>query len=123
MGPAWTASGPLPGGDMPNANFDAYTQQFRLDYPWLPEAEARHYLRLYGTLAREILADAQSLNDLGIYFGSTLYECELRYLIEQEWAQSLDDILWRRTKYGLHLNAEQQQILAEWLQSGNTILG
>jgi len=123
MGPAWTATEALPGGDMPNADFEAYAQQFRLDYPWLPEAVAMHYLRLYGTLARKIIANAQSLDGLGIHFGSTLYECELRYLIEHEWAQSLDDILWRRTKYGLHLSAEQQQLLEQWLQRGNSVLG
>jgi glycerol-3-phosphate dehydrogenase len=57
--------------------------------------------RLYGTRAEQILNGALSHADLGRHFGADLYEAEIRYLVDHEWAVTSDDILWRRTKRGL----------------------
>jgi glycerol-3-phosphate dehydrogenase len=115
MGKAWTARAPLPGGDMPDADFDAFLAGFRARHPWLPEELARHYARLYGTRADRLLAGAFSLTDLGRYFGGLLYEREVFFLTENEWAQTPEDILERRTKHGLHLDAAGRTAFEAWL--------
>jgi glycerol-3-phosphate dehydrogenase len=72
--------------------------------------------RGYGTKMRDLLGSARSLKDLGADFGAGLYEVEVRYLRNHEFARSADDILWRRTKLGLHMSVAQQQALAAWLE-------
>ena len=104
MKPAWTASAPLPGGNIPDANFDAFLAAFRQSQPWLPESLARRYARAYGTRVHTLLAGARRPADLGEEFGEGLYEAEIDYLVRQEWAQTAEDILWRRTKLGLHVS-------------------
>ena len=115
MGKAWTARAPLPGGDMPDADFDAFLAGFRDRHPWLPEELARHYARLYGTRADRLVAGAFSLTDLGRHFGGLLYEREVFFLTENEWAQTPEDILERRTKHGLHLDAAGRTAFEAWL--------
>lgn len=114
MKPAWTANVPLPGGDMPNADFEGYLGKVRAEYPWLPLALAKHYARLYGTRMSEILGDAKSSGDLGQHFGGHLYEAECAYLCQNEWARHAEDILQRRTKHGLHLTSGQKDKLEGW---------
>jgi len=75
------------------------------DYPWLPRAQIHRYVRTYGTLSRCLLGDAQSIDDLGKCFGADLYAKEIDFLMDIEWAMSAEDIVWRRTKLGLRLNA------------------
>ena len=72
-------------------------------------------MRCYGSLAEQVLGDARSMADLGQDFGAGLTEHEVRYLMAQEWAQSADDILWRRTKCGLHMSSAQRETFAQWL--------
>ena len=112
MKPAWTANAPLPGGDIPNANFEGFLADFRRSAPWLPEALARRYARAYGTRVDRLLAGARSLADLGEDFGGGLYDAEIDYLISQEWARTAEDILWRRSKLGLHVPDSTAQRLA-----------
>ena len=112
---AWTAGAPLPGGDIPNADFGGFLADFRRSVPWLPEALARRYARAYGTRVDRLLAGARSLTQLGEDYGGGLYEAEIDYLISQEWAQTAEDILWRRSKLGLHVGAETARRLAERL--------
>ena len=116
LGPAWTAGAPLPGGEIPDADFAAFLQDLRRRHPWLPVELAQHYGRLYGSRTEGLLAGAESLADLGRHFGGRLYEREARYLIEREWARSAEDILERRSKHGLHLSAEQRAGFAAWLE-------
>jgi glycerol-3-phosphate dehydrogenase len=104
----WTASAPLPGGDMPNADFDGFLAGLRRENPWLPEALAHHYARLYGTRTGEVLNGARDLGGLGRHFGGLLYQCEIDYLRKAEWARTAEDVLDRRTKHGLHLTPEQR---------------
>ncbi|MDJ0610163.1 MAG: glycerol-3-phosphate dehydrogenase [Kiloniellales bacterium] len=114
-GDPWTAEVSLPGGDMPDADFDAYLERFQGAHPWLPPALARRYLRAYGTRAERIVGRAAALDDLGEALGDGLYEAELRYLVDQEWAQTAEDILWRRSKLGLHCGAETRARLDDWI--------
>jgi glycerol-3-phosphate dehydrogenase len=104
----WTASAPLPGGDMPDADFERFLAGLRRSNPWLPEALAHHYARLYGTRTEEVVNGAVELAGLGRHFGGLLYQCEIDYLRKTEWARTAEDLLDRRTKHGLHLTPEQR---------------
>ncbi|HEF4729577.1 glycerol-3-phosphate dehydrogenase [Burkholderia multivorans] len=101
--PAWTAGAPLPGGDIANAKFDAFADAFAKRHRWLPAPLARRYARAYGTRAARVVGDAQSLADLGAEIVPGLFEAELRYLRDAEWATCAQDVLWRRSKLGLHV--------------------
>ncbi|HCH95932.1 MAG TPA: glycerol-3-phosphate dehydrogenase, partial [Erythrobacter sp.] len=68
----------------------------------------------YGTRIDRVLGGATALADLGRHFGGTLYEAELRYLVDHEYARTAQDVLWRRSKLGLHLPDEAQQAVADW---------
>ena len=113
--PAWTAGGFLPGGDIQQGDFDQFLADCRLKYAWLDESVLRDYCQNYGTSIADILEVCKQTEDLGEYFGGGLYECEVIFLIENEWAQSSDDILWRRSKKGLRLNDEEVKKLQRWL--------
>ena len=109
MKPAWTATAPLPGGDMPDADFDRFLGDLRTAHPWLPEKLTHHYARLYGTRTRDVLKGAREVSDLGQHFGGLLYQAEIDYLRQTEWARTAEDVLDRRTKHGLHLTADQRR--------------
>jgi len=114
MGPAWTASGKLPGGDFPQEETAERIADFGKRHAFLSPVNAHRMFRSYGTLADQMLGDAKSADDLGQSFG-LLSEREVNYLIEHEWARTADDILWRRSKLGLHLNDEEQTALRNYL--------
>ncbi|KVS47186.1 glycerol-3-phosphate dehydrogenase [Burkholderia ubonensis] len=99
----WTAGAPLPGGDIANAKFDAFAAQFAARHPWLPAELARRYARAYGTRAERVVGNAKSLADLGTAIAPGIHEAELRYLRDVEWATRAQDVLWRRSKLGLHV--------------------
>ena len=80
-------------------------------HPWLPPSLARRYACSYGTRAREFLSGAGGPGDLGADFGSGLHERELAYLMNTEWAQTVDDVLWRRTKLGLRFTDRERENL------------
>jgi len=111
----WTAGVPLPGGDFPHDGAPALAAGLARDYPFLTEAWARRLIRAYGTEARQILGDAREAADLGRDFGATLREAELRWLITREYARSAADVLWRRGKLGLRLDAGQARALEDWM--------
>jgi glycerol-3-phosphate dehydrogenase len=110
---SWTATLPLPGGDIPD--FNHFYQAFRRDYAWLPETLARRFAHSYGTRVERLLAGCASLADLGEELSPGLYEQEARYLVRHEWAQHADDILWRRTKLGLSATPTSVKRLEQWL--------
>ena len=102
-GGVWTANERLPGGDFAVDGFDELVGRLRKSYPFL---EARHLdrlVRLYGTRTSRILENTRSLADLGTHFGASLYEAEIRYLEVEEWAETAEDVLYRRTKLGLQM--------------------
>lgn len=110
-GKSWTAGAPLPGGDFAATGFDAEVSRLKGAYPFLDLKLTRRLTRLYGSKARVLLGLAKSEADLGRCFGADLYEAEVRYLMTHEWAASAEDVLWRRTKRGLRLTAEQAAAL------------
>jgi len=112
---AWTAGAQLPGGDLPDADLEAFVTSVQKRWPWLPMALARRYARTYGTRTERFLGAAQELGDLGADLGEGVYEAEVDYLIRHEWAMTDDDILWRRTKLGLHVHGETAANLRAWL--------
>ncbi len=114
LGPDWTAGAALPGGEIPDADFARFRKSVAVDYPWLPGALADHLCRLYGARLDRVLGSAKGLADLGQHFGGRFYEAEARYLMENEWAATAEDILERRTKHGLHLTLDQRQRFEAW---------
>jgi glycerol-3-phosphate dehydrogenase len=114
-GAAWTATAPLPGGDIAGADFAAFVAAQRGRYPWLPAALVYRYARNYGTRMADLIGAAQSLDDLGRCFGGDLYEAEVRYLTAREFAVTAEDILWRRSKLGLHLPSDTPVRLQRFL--------
>jgi glycerol-3-phosphate dehydrogenase len=98
----WTAHAPLPGGDFGGIAFDEFLSGLQMNRSWLPVALAERLARTYGTRARRIIGDARSLSDLGQEIGGGLFEAEVDYLRRVELATTAEDILWRRTKLGLH---------------------
>ena len=113
----WTAAGTLPGGDFPVNAFAAQVGALAQKYPFLELREARRLVRAYGTRAGEILGSARSAADLGRHFGPSLTEAEVRYLMDREWARSAEDIVWRRSKLGLHMSPAEQSALEEFVSS------
>ena len=114
-GKGWTATTPLPGGDI-----DKHAQPYLFevlgeDYPFLSAEDVVRIGRAYGTRAVDWLDDAKSWSDLGRAFGAGLSEAEVTYLQTREWAQTAEDILWRRSKLGLHMSDAEQAALREYL--------
>jgi glycerol-3-phosphate dehydrogenase len=108
---SWTATVPLPGGEMPQG-FDAFLAALQAAHPWLSPDMARRLAHAYGTHCDSILGGARGMSDLGEDFGAGLTEAELIYLVRQEWAHDAEDVLWRRSKLGLHLDAAQRAHVA-----------
>ncbi len=117
MGRAWTATATLPGGDLPNADFGAFLRTLRGEYPWLPAGLAEHYAHLYGTRARQLLGDARDMAALGQHHGSLLYEREVAFLRDTEWALTPADVLTRRTKHGLHMSSDERLSFERWMEA------
>ena len=114
-GKPWTGSAPLPGGDMPDGDFAAFLAGFRGRFPFLPPELSLRLARAYGTRADRLLAGCQSMADLGRCFGGDLHRREVDYLTRQEWAETAEDILWRRSKLGLHVPAGTARALDDVL--------
>jgi len=122
-GAAWTASEPLPGGDFSADDFEKQVQALEKDCRFLPAGMAHRLIRLYGTRARTMLGKAKSLKDLGKHFGADVYEAEIRYLMDNEWAKTADDVLWRRTKRGLALSGKEAGALGKFMGGANSRAG
>ncbi len=91
----------------------------RARWPWLGAEIADRIARCYGTRVADMLGDAADLSDLGRDFGAGLYQREVAYLVAQEWAETADDILWRRTKLGLVMSAGGAAALSGWLSENS----
>lgn len=121
LGPAWTAHAPLPGGDFPVSGVDALVSKTQRTYPFLSEDHALRLVRAYGTRVARLLGKAKSMSDLGKVFGADLTEAEIRYLMQHEWAQDAEDVLWRRSKLGLHIPADEKDALARFMESARNL--
>ncbi|WP_229457877.1 glycerol-3-phosphate dehydrogenase [Massilia glaciei] len=120
----WTETAFLPGGDIAAtvaeispASFEAFLASFRALHPWLAAELAQRYARSYGTRAVRFLAGTAGLRDLGELVAPGLYERELRYLVDVEWASCADDVLWRRTKQGLRCGPDDRIRLERWIEA------
>lgn len=123
---AWTAGAPLPGGDLsawigtaqrPDTDFERFVQALWLRYPHLAPALTRRLARGYGARVELLLSGPQ-----GLEVAPGLFESELNYLHDHEWARSADDVLWRRTKLGLHFSATQRAAVAAWCEAQWAVL-
>jgi glycerol-3-phosphate dehydrogenase len=114
-GRPWTHAAILPGGDLPGGSLDAFLRVVARRYAWLPAPLRVRYARAYGTNIDRMLGSAASLTDLGKEILPQLREREVEYLCREEWARSATDILWRRTKLGLHTPPDSAQRLDDWL--------
>jgi glycerol-3-phosphate dehydrogenase len=112
----WTAGAALPGGDIQDADFERFLEGFQAEHPWLPGPLARRLARAYGSRARLIVDGRQGLNDLGQNLGGDLFEAELDYLVAHEWALAAEDVLWRRSKLGLHLDVAAKARVEDWFR-------
>ena len=110
----WTAAVPMPGGDFPVYGVQNLVTDLQTAYPFLDDRWALRMIRAYGTEARDILGDAKTIDDLGTDFGATLTEAELRWMRDAEFATCAEDAVWRRTKLGLRLSAEQVSEIDTW---------
>ncbi|MBA8841077.1 glycerol-3-phosphate dehydrogenase [Ochrobactrum sp. RH2CCR150] len=117
MGGDWTRGAPLPGGEIPNADYETFANSLRNNYPWMPRQLVHHYGRLYGARTKDVVAGATELSGLGRHFGANLYEVEVRYLVSKEWARTSNDILYRRTKHYLHLTEAQRAAFTQWFEN------
>lgn len=122
----WTRSAPLPGGDLsawitasgqPGRDFDRFVAALTQRHPGLPPALLLRWARAYGSRVSRLLGTASCVADLGAEIAPGLFEAELRHLVADEWAQDADDVLWRRSKLGLHFTAEQSAAVKEWLRA------
>lgn len=120
MGAAWTANAPLPGGDLKTKNFQDFYLQCKNDFSWLPENILQRYATSYGQRIYQLLANTKNISDLGETFAAGLYQKEIEYLMQHEWAKTSDDILWRRTKLGLYFSAGDAKKLNDWLLQKTT---
>ena len=116
---AWTASAVLPGGDFsefigaptqPDADFARFAAELARRHPELSAALVHRWARAYGSLAERVLGP----DGLGAEVAPGLFEAELRYLHRCVWARSADDVLWRRSKLGLHYTSAERDLVARW---------
>lgn len=111
----WTGQKPLPGGDFAIDQKEDLIKQLQQREPALTRATAERWLRAYGTRAFTLLYDAQARDGLGRCFGADLHKAEIDYLMREEWAQTADDILWRRTKLGLRLDTAEIKHVQDYM--------
>ncbi|UYG06127.1 glycerol-3-phosphate dehydrogenase [Halomonas sp. M4R1S46] len=116
----WTAEAPLPGGDI--GDQARFRERLAADFPFLSPAQVRRFSRSYGSLCLRFLEGKRSQEALGEPYGAGLTTAEVDYLMAQEWAREPQDILWRRTKLGLHLSPVQVARLADYMAHRRTEL-
>ncbi len=112
---AWTAKLPLPGGDFAPRDIDSRIAQAQARWPFLTPYNAARLVHAYGTRIDRVLGSARSVDDLGPRFGADLTAAEVRYQMQHEWAMTADDVLWRRTKLGLRVTADEREALARFM--------
>ena len=120
---AWTASACLPGGDIHGAipsnsavlEFASFVANLQKQYHWLPASLVQRYAHAYGTRIHHLLKSCSSVSQMGEMIAEQLYAIEVAYLMKYEWARSATDILWRRSKLGLHLPVGSDKKLDNWI--------
>ncbi len=115
-GHAWTSMSHLPGGDIANADLEVFLTLCNKRYPWIDQTLLKDYVTKYGTRISTLLEGCGSMDDLGKRMSPGLYEREVAYLMKHEYARSADDVLWRRTKHGLHASSLEIEQLDNWMK-------
>lgn len=110
----WTRTATLPGGDIPRTDLEAFIADRLRRQPFVPPVLMRRLCRSYGTRVERILTNARTLSDLGAEVAPAVYEAELSLMLQEEWARTGEDALWRRSKLGLHLDAEGRARVQAW---------
>jgi len=116
-GKHWTIAAPLPGGDFPYDGRADLARSIQAAFPFLDTPQSRRFARLYGTEAFRMFAGTKDAAGLGAAFGSGLTALELRWLIRREFARTAEDVIWRRTKLGLRLSAQEIETLESWMEN------
>lgn len=114
-GKPWTAKAVLPGGHIAGSVAE-YTHKIMEEYPFLTEELASRLVEQYGSRIHLLLKDTNGLGDMGHDFGYNLYAREVDFLVDHEWAQSAEDVLYRRTRLGLVTTPDVKEALTEYLQ-------
>lgn len=117
LGPSRTATTPLPGGER---SHEAVVAELRATHPTLPADWLAQLARRHGSRALNLLAAVNEVRDLGRNFGGGLYQLEVGHFIRHEWARNADDILWRRSKAGLHMTGVERLAFSQWLASNRS---
>ena len=110
----------LPGGDFGAGGKAGYERSLKQSFAWLPGRQIERYVQQYGTRVEELLAGAKQIEDLGLHFGGDLYQREVDFLIWTEWAESAEDIIWRRTKVGLLLSPDDVGRIRSYFSEAST---
>jgi glycerol-3-phosphate dehydrogenase len=118
---AWTAPSPLPGGDFVYDGIETLVERTQRTWRFLTPDHARRLVLAYGTRTERVLGKSAGLDDLGMRFGADLTAAEVRYLMTSEWAQTADDVLWRRSKLGLRLTQAQTVVLDRFMATGGGV--
>ena len=121
----WTEHACLPGGDLYGKQpqnksvreYEGFVNQLQTEFNWLPAKLIARYARAYGTRTRKLLAGRHALADMGEELAPQLYTAELEYLLKNEWAHNSADILWRRSKLGLHVPADTAHKIDRWIEN------
>jgi len=119
IGKPWTHHAHLPGGDFALQQKDELIAQFRWDFPFLDEDQVRRMFKSYGTQATEMLHGITTTKEMGKHFGSGLTGIEVKWLMDKEWAQTAEDVVWRRSKLGLRLTKRQVTALNTWMKKAS----
>ena len=124
-GGKWTEHACLPGGDLYGKQpqnksvreYEGFVYQLQTEFNWLPAKLITRYARAYGTRTRKLLAGRHTLADMGEELAPQLYAAELEYLLKNEWVHNSADILWRRSKLGLHVPADTAHKIDRWIEN------
>jgi glycerol-3-phosphate dehydrogenase len=119
----WTADACLPGGDLFGSvpsnrsvlEFDNFRDVLQKQYAWLPPALVARFARAYGSRTHKLLDGRNAIADMGMEIQPGLFAAEVEYLMRTEWASCAADILWRRSKLGLHLPTGAAQEIDDWI--------
>ncbi len=117
MGKNWTRDAILPGGDF--ESMEALLRQLAEAHSWAPDQLLARLARTYGTKSFVMLAQSKTIDDLGMCFSDDLYKIEVDYVMDCEWAKTVDDVIWRRTKLGLRLTESQKKHLEDYISDRN----
>lgn len=117
--PSWTANSTLTGGDFKVEEFDSIVADVQEKYAFLEPTLAWRLVRSYGTRALQLLGDAKTVEDMGPQFGGSLTGREVEYLMQNEWAQTAQDVVWRRSKLGIRLSEDQIANLDKWMRNSS----